>query len=128
MNQELKTKVKDSMRLWYETCVFVDGHGFYRAEMYKDAGVPSELVDDLVRNHKSKPIGYDNPIGKETIFGSDGQVMDETYAVYHNDFLAAICVALGLDATSNAWGRGFRSKELYNRIRKFKEGLENELV
>lgn len=30
MNQELKAKVKDSMRLWYETCVFVDGHGFYR--------------------------------------------------------------------------------------------------
>lgn len=86
-----------------------DGHGLYDPSFLTDLGVPDALVESVTTTYRSDG-SY-----KGSIFGTDGNVIDETVAVYSLALYRRINRDLGLPGSSML-GRGFEARQLHGQI------------
>jgi hypothetical protein len=93
-----------------------DGHGFYNPSFLSWLGVPEALVESVTTTHKSDG-SY-----KGSIFDAEGQVIEETHAVYSLSLYRRISDDLGLPG-STMMGRGFEARQLHGQIKDALSGV-----
>lgn len=81
-----------------------DGHTIFDPQAFADVGVPQELIDRCTTIHESNPSNY-----KETIFGPDGNIVNQMKGIYGLDALASMIRDFKIDAESKL-GRGFQAQ------------------
>lgn len=90
-----------------------DGHTLFGADFYAPYFTASELADaGLLRNHASNRESW-----KSTIFGENGEVIDELFAVYNLEFLRWVAKQIGVTQSVRSMGRGSQAQELVGYIR-----------
>jgi len=96
MTEITKEQVRKAIE---DEVIFGDGHTIYDAKIYENH---FDLPDWLVAVHKSDTSDH-----KSTIFGNDGQIIEELRGVYNLAFLDWLIRALNLgDRTGSFGGRG----------------------
>ena len=89
-----------------------DGHTLFSAEFYAPHFTETELTEaGLLRDHNS-----DHASWKSTIYGSNGEVIEELFAVYNLDFLYWVALKIGVTESVRAIGRGSQAQELVGYI------------
>ena len=89
-----------------------DGHTIFDPQAFVDVGVPQELVDRCTTIHESNPSDY-----KQTIFGPDGNIVNQMKGIYGLDALASMIRDFKIEAEPKL-GRGFQAEVWKEALRK----------
>lgn len=102
-------KVREAMA---DKKIIGDGHTLFSAEFYEPHFTAEELTEaGLLRDHNS-----DHASWKSTIYGSNGEVIEELFAVYNLEFLYWVAGKIGVTESVLANGRGSQAQELVGYI------------
>lgn len=89
-----------------------DGHTIFEPEAFLEVGVPQELVDRCTNVYESNPSDY-----KATIFGPDGNIVNQLRGVYGLDMLSSMIRDFDIQAEPKL-GRGFQAQVWKEALRK----------
>lgn len=89
-----------------------DGHTMFAPEFYAPHFSETELKKaKLIQTHKSVKGSH-----KETIYASDGSVIEKMVAIYNLSFLYWVCRKVGVSSATQYNGRGMIAQALVARI------------